>query len=144
MKRFMALVICFMFVVSLAGCATNKTRIAEGAGIGGVLGGVAGGVIGNQMGSPVGGGLIGAAVGAAAGGLIGSQIDKNKPAEEAATVAPLSIKDVVDMHQQKVSADDIIAKIKSTNTKLVLTADDISYLQKEGVSERVIEALQGK
>ena len=144
MKRFMALALCFMFVVSLAGCATNKTRVAEGAGIGGVLGGVAGGVIGNQSGHSVGGGLIGAAVGAAAGALVGSQIEKNKPAAEVATVSPLSIKDVVDMQQQKVSSDDIIAKIKSTNTKLVLTVDDISYLQKQGVSQRVIEALQGK
>ncbi|MFH1199077.1 MAG: glycine zipper 2TM domain-containing protein [Candidatus Omnitrophota bacterium] len=144
MKRFMALGLCFVFVLSLAGCATNKTRVAEGAGIGGVLGGVAGGVIGNQSGHSVGGGLIGAAVGAAAGALVGSQIEKNKPAAEAAAISTLSMKNIVDMTQQKISSDDIIAKIRSTNTKLVLTAEDISYLQKEDVSERVIEALQGK
>ncbi len=144
MKKITVIFLCLVFAVALVGCATNKTRVAEGAAIGGVLGGVAGGVIGNQSGSSVGGGLIGAAVGAAAGALVGAQIDKPKTAENTTAVAALTTKDIVDMVKQKVSDDDIIAKIKATNTKLVLAVDEISALQKDGVSERVIEALQGK
>lgn len=144
MKKITVIFLCFVLSAYLAGCATNKTRVAEGAAIGGVLGGVAGGVIGNQSGHSVGGGLIGAAVGAAAGALVGAQIDKPKTAENTTAVTALTTKDIVDMVKQKVSDDDIIAKIKSTNTKLVLAVDEVSALQKEGVSERVIEALQGK
>jgi len=49
---------------------------------------------------------------------------------------------VVDLTKQGVSSDEIITKIKAANSKYFLTADDLSYLQKQGVSQRVIETMQ--
>ena len=66
------------------GCAQNKTRVAEGAGIGGVLGATLGGIIGYQSGHPVEGALIGGAVGAGGGATVGSQIDKPETRQEQA------------------------------------------------------------
>ncbi len=76
MKKEIYLCVILASVLIVAGCETNKTRVAEGAGIGGVVGALAGGIIGHQSGSGVGGALIGGAVGAGAGALVGAQIDK--------------------------------------------------------------------
>lgn len=56
--------------------APNRTKVAEGAWLGGILGAVTGGIVGHQMKGKheVGGALIGGAAGAAAGGILGAQI----------------------------------------------------------------------
>lgn len=146
MKKYFALLAGLAFFLAICGCETNKTRVAEGAGIGGAVGALAGGIIGHQSGSGVGGALIGGAVGAGAGALVGAQINKPATGVQAQAVAPspaqLTIQQVVDLSKQGATGEDIIAKIKATNSKYVLTPDDIAYLQKQGVSQRVIEAMQ--
>jgi len=144
MKKVLAVVLSAGLVVVALGCETNKTRVAEGAGIGGAVGALAGGIIGHQSGSGVEGALIGGAVGAGAGALVGAQIDKPGQKTEVAATEQVTMQQVVDMTSRKTSDDFIIDKIRSTNTKLVLTANDIDYLRKNKVSQRVIEALQGK
>lgn len=129
-------------VFVLSACAENKTRIGEGAGIGGVLGAAAGGIIGHQSGRGVEGALIGGAVGAAGGAVVGAQIEKPKKDAAATTEKPLTMQDVVDLTKKGASSDDIITKIKASNPKYSLTADDLEYLRKEGVSQRVIETMQ--
>jgi len=64
-----------------AGCAENKTRVAEGAGLGGILGATIGGIVGHQSGHGVEGALIGGAAGAGTGAVVGSQMDKPGTAE---------------------------------------------------------------
>ncbi|MDD2679858.1 MAG: glycine zipper domain-containing protein [Candidatus Omnitrophica bacterium] len=143
MKKYLSLSIALIFALAILGCETNKTRVAEGAGIGGAVGALAGGIIGHQSGNAVGGALIGGAVGAGAGALVGAQIDK--PTTQTTQNAPagqLTLQQVVDLTKQGSSGDDIIAKIKATNSKYSLTPDDIAYLKKEGVSQRVIEKMQ--
>jgi len=141
MEKHFSLLAVLIFGVVILGCETNKTRIAEGAGIGGAVGALAGGIIGHQSGNGVGGALIGGTVGAGAGALVGSQI--NKPTTQATqTPAQLTMQQIVDLTKQGVSSDDIIAKIKAANPKYSLTADDIDYLSKQGVSQRVIETMQ--
>ncbi|MDD5567982.1 MAG: hypothetical protein PHY88_02105 [Candidatus Omnitrophica bacterium] len=146
MKRLYSLLTVLILALAIFGCETNKTRIAEGAGIGGAVGALAGGIIGHQSGSGVGGALIGGAVGAGAGALVGAQI--NKPSAQASQSAPavqatpLTIQQIVDLTRQGATGDDIIAKIKATNSKYSLTPDDLNYLKKQGVSQRVIEAMQ--
>lgn len=73
-----------VLLLACVGCAENKTRVAEGAGIGGVLGATLGGIVGYQSGHPVEGALIGGAVGAGGGAVVGAQIDKPETAKEQA------------------------------------------------------------
>jgi len=142
MKRYFYLSAILIFVFVVCGCQTNKTRVAEGAGIGGVVGAVAGGILGYQSGHPLQGAAIGGAVGAGAGAIVGVQI--KKPAQDTQSQAPvqLTIQQIVDLTKQGVSSDEIISKIKTANPQYSLTADDIGYLRKQGVSQRVIETMQ--
>ncbi len=54
----------------------------------------------------------------------------------------LTMQQIVDWTKQGVSSDEIISKIKAANPKYSLTADDVNYLKKQGVSQRVIETMQ--
>jgi uncharacterized protein YcfJ len=132
-----------IFLITMSACETNKTRIAEGAGIGGAVGALAGGIIGHQSGHGVEGAVIGGVLGAGAGAAAGSQINKPKQAAAQAQTATLSLTQIVNLSKQGASSDEIINRIKTTNSKFVLTAEDIAYLNKQGVSQRVIEAMQG-
>jgi len=142
MKRYFCLFSILVFVLVVCGCASNKTRVAEGAGIGGAVGALAGGIIGYQSGHPIQGAAIGGVIGGGTGAVVGAQI--KKPTQDAADQAPvqLTMQQVVDLTKQGVSSDEIITKIKAANSKYFLTADDLSYLQKQGVSQRVIETMQ--
>jgi uncharacterized protein YcfJ len=146
MKRLSALLIVLTFILAVSGCQSNKTRVAEGAGVGGVVGALAGGIIGHQTGSGVEGALIGGALGAGTGALVGSQI--NKPQQNTASTAvtaqsQITVQKIVEMTKQGINSEEIISKIKSSNSKYSLTADDLDYLKKQGVSQRVIESMQG-
>jgi len=54
----------------------------------------------------------------------------------------VTMQQVVDWTKQGVSSDEIISRIKAANPKYSLTADDIAYLKRQGVSQRVIEIMQ--
>lgn len=142
MKRLLVFLSAAAFLAALAGCETNKTRIAEGAGVGGAVGALAGGIIGYQSGHAVQGALIGGALGAGGGAAVGSQINKPNQSIQAQT-ATLSMAQIVNLSKQGTSSEEIINRIKTTNSKFSLTAEDINYLKKQGVSQRVIEAMQG-
>jgi uncharacterized protein YcfJ len=142
MRRIFYLFIILAFVFIATGCQTNKTRVAEGAGIGGVVGAVAGGIIGYQSGHPLQGAAIGGAVGAGGGAVVGAQIKKPTQDIQAQASVQLTMQQIVDWTKQGVSSDEIISKIKAANPKYSLTADDIDYLKKQGVSQRVIETMQ--
>ncbi|MFA5005474.1 MAG: glycine zipper 2TM domain-containing protein [Candidatus Omnitrophota bacterium] len=146
MKRLSLLLVVLTFILAVSGCQSNKTRVAEGAGVGGVVGALAGGIIGHQTGSGVEGALIGGALGAGTGALVGSQI--NKPEQNTASTAvsaqnQVTVQKIVEMTKQGINSDEIISKVKSSNSKYSLTADDLDYLKKQGVSQRVIETMQG-
>jgi hypothetical protein len=143
MRSFFVMVLTYVFLIALPGCQANKTRIAEGAGIGGAVGALAGGIIGHQSGHGVEGAVIGGVLGAGAGAAAGSQINKPNQAAAQAQTATLSLTQIVNLSKQGVSSDEIINRIKTTNSKFALTAEDIAYLNKQGVSQRVIEAMQG-
>ncbi len=151
MKKTLSLVVVGILALVISGCAENKTRVGEGAGIGGILGAAAGGIIGYQSGHGLEGALIGGAAGAGGGALVGSQI--NKPGTTTTTsttttttktepVETVTLQKVVDWTQQGQSGDEIIAKINASHTTFSLTKDDIDYLRKQSVSQRVIEAMQ--
>lgn len=149
MKKTLLLLLCAFVVFLNSGCQTNKSRAAEGAVIGGVLGATAGGIVGHQSHHAGEGVGIGAAAGALAGAIIGSQIAK--PQQSAEPTAPaqgvsanqMTIQQVVDLAKQGAHEDVIIDKIRLSNSRFNLTAADIDYLKQQGVSQKVIDAMQG-
>ena len=143
MIKYSNLFVLLMFMVLFSGCAENQTRIAEGAGIGGILGAAAGGIIGHQTHSDAAGILIGGAVGAAGGAAVGAQIPKqHQNTQYAQSGSQVTMQQVVDWTKEGLTSDDIISRIRTTNSIYSLTADDINYLRKQGVSQRVIETMQ--
>src|SRR5689334_23062090 len=116
-----AYLLSFVIVImAAAGCAENKTRVGEGAGIGGVLGAAAGTIIGYQSGHPLEGALIGGAAGAGGGAVVGSQINKpgtttttTSTTTTTQTVENVTLQKVVDWTAQGQSGDEIIAKINA-------------------------------
>ena len=151
MKKYNFLFVILVFAFIVAGCAENQTRIGEGAAIGGILGAGVGEIVGHQSGHDVTGVLLGGAIGAASGAAVGSQINKQPPAQTpaqasspaSAAAAQLTVQQVVDLSQEGVATDEIIAKIKAAdNPKYYLTADDIDHMHKKGVSQRVIDTMQ--
>lgn len=144
MKNYVYLSIMMAFVLIIYGCSENQTRVGEGAGIGGVLGAAAGGIIGHQTHSDATGILIGGAVGAASGAVIGSQIPKSNPSypQPVQSINQITIQQIVDWTKEGLPGDEIINRIRTTHSSYALTVDDIGYLRKQGVSQRVIEAMQ--
>lgn len=146
MKNSINFIALSVLILCVCGCQNTKTRAVEGALIGTVLGAGAGYGIG-QGGHHGGEGAgIGAAAGALTGALIGSQIDKPGANQQSAgTVNPnqMSMQQIIDLSRQGVNENVIIDRIRLSNTKFALTAQDISYLKSQGVSDTVINAMQG-
>jgi len=160
MKKALALLFCFSLMALSLGCQNTKTHAVEGGVIGGVVGAAAGGIIGHQMHRGAEGAAIGAAAGILGGALIGGQMEK-QPVQPAAgqqggqptaqnAVQPqavnpnqLTIQQIGDLARQGINENVIIDKIRLTNSRFSLTASDISYLKQQGVSQKVIDVMQG-
>ncbi len=128
-------------IISLSSCAAGPN--AQTGAVLGALGGAAvGGIIGHQSGHTLEGVALGGAVGAGGGALMGAQIEKPTQNIPIQTTVQPTMQQVVDWTEQGVSSDEIILKIKSASSQYSLTADDIEYLKKKGVSQRVIETMQ--
>lgn len=136
--------ICWMAALLLGstGCSTmNNTE--RGAVAGGVLGGLAGTAIGAMSGNAGAGAAIGAGSGAILGGLAGNAEDRQERREAAwAARNALSLNDVVQMSQRQIDDQLIINQIHSSSTVFNLSGQDVIYLRDQGVSQRVISALQ--
>jgi surface antigen len=134
-----------VILAGISGCATHT---GTGALAGSGLGALAGAAIGSATGNAGKGALIGAGLGAATGGLIGAAADENdrRNAERIAALQArgpaLSIHDVVHMAQSGVSEDVIINQIRNSSSVFHLTPTDIANLHQQGVSDRVILAMQ--
>jgi len=141
MNKILNLFFIASLVIIISSCAENQTRIGEGAGIGGGLGALAGGIIGHQTHSTVAGVLIGGAAGAATGALVGSQIPKQPQYTNYPPVPinQISMDQIVQWTRQGTPSEEIISRIRSTSSRYSLTAEDIDYLERHGVSQRVID-----
>ncbi len=138
----------FVLLLVGSGCQGTKSHAVEGGVIGGIIGAAAGGIIGHQSHSAAQGAAIGAATGAIAGSVVGAQMPKaneagQAPAPAAAGASQMSTQEIVDMTRQGVNEAVIIDKIRLSNSRFTLTAADIDYLKQQGVSQRVIDAMQG-
>jgi uncharacterized protein YcfJ len=150
MKKIPALILCLSLIIAVVGCQSAETRATEGAIIGTVLGAGAGYAIGKQSGHGGEGAGIGAAAGALGGMLVGSQIKKGGQATQGASGAQgvnpnqMSLQQIVDLTKQGANEAVIVDRIRLTNSKFNLTPQDIDYLKQQGVSQTVIDAMQGR
>lgn len=139
--------LCVCLCTGLTGCQSSPNRAGEGALIGGLLGAGAGAIIGHQSGERDKGALIGGVTGALAGTLAGSQIQKQPAGQAGAAAAAnpsqMSVQQIIDMSRQGVHEDVIVDRIRLSGSRFALTAQDVSYLQQNGVSQKVISAMQG-
>jgi len=129
MRKITVVFLSAAMVFSVIGCQNSPNRAGEGAVIGGL-------------------------VGALGGALVGSQIQK-QPAQTTqaaqsqqqsqAAVNPnqMSLQQVADLAKQNIHEDVIIDRIRLSNSKFTLTAADVTYLQQNEVSEKVIKVMQG-
>ena len=125
----------------MLGCASNNTD--RGLLTGGALGAVVGALAGGPR-HALGGALVGGAVGAAAGGLTGAAIDNSekKMAVRQANQRALALQDVVALTGSGSSDDIIISQIRNGGGVYNLRADEVIYLQNNGVREPVIRYMQ--
>jgi len=154
MKRISFIVLSFAVMFLSLGCQNTKTRAVEGGVIGGLVGAAAGGIVGHQSGHGGEGAAIGLAAGALTGAVIGSQINKpqeGQPQAQGATQQQaqvsnpnqMTMQQIIDLSKQGVHESVIVDKIRLTNSKFSLTQADVVSLKQQGVSQKVIDAMQG-
>lgn len=148
MKKTKALLLSFAILFAGAGCQSSPNRTGEGALLGGLLGAGAGTIIGNQSRDRdkgrTQGALIGGVVGALGGALTGSQMSK-QPQQQTQAVDPnqMSIQQVVSLSLQGVHEDVIVDRVRMSNSRFSLSQSDVDYLKNQGVTQKVISAMQG-
>lgn len=141
----------------LIGCCTlasgcqSPYRSDQGALAGGLAGAGLGAIVGNAVGNTGAGAAIGAGVGALSGAAIGGSLDeieaRNRMEIEArmGAMAPkgsVTIDDVVAMTRANVSEEVIATHVRNHGVAAPLQASDLIVLQQQGVSSRVIQAMQ--
>lgn len=143
--------LAFALLAALALCGCRSPYYADrGALLGGVTGAGVGAVIGEASDNPLAGALIGGAVGTAAGAIVGDGIDadiaRNNVEIEARMGRQLSgaaaIPDVISMSQAGLAEDVIITHVQANGMAQRPQAGDLIMLKNQGVSDRVINALQ--
>jgi hypothetical protein len=139
-----------LLAFSLAGCA-SPYHSDQGALFGGLLGAGTGAVVGHALGSTAGGALVGAGVGALGGAAIGAGMDETEARNRAmieqqlgrqVAAGAVTIPDVVNMTRARVTEEVIMTHLNYHGLAAPLQANDIIYLRQQGVSDRVIQAMQ--
>jgi len=146
--------ICFTLAMwaalTTAGCQ-SPYRADQGALLGGLGGAGVGALIGNAVGNTGAGAAIGAGVGALSGAAIGGELDEIEARNRAMIAQQLgrqvaqgavTMDDVVAMTRGGVHEDLIVNHIRYHGVAAPLQASDLISLQQQGVSTRVIAAMQ--
>ena len=150
MKCNARLLVLPVLMLSMTGCA-SPYHSDQGALFGGLLGAGTGAVVGHALGNTGAGALVGAGVGALSGAAIGSGMDESEARNRALIeqrlgrqVAPgaTTLPDVVAMTRSGVNEEIIVNHIRTHGVAAPMQANDIIYLQQQGVTNRVIETMQ--
>ncbi len=139
LKRNGILVVIISSVLILSGCESMGPKTKTGAVGGGLVGAAAGGIIGHQSGHGLGGAAIGAVVGALSGGLVGNLMDESDKRALAANPDHITLMKIAEMGNQGVPDSVIISEIQRTHSVYQLNSEVIAYLQKNKVSNKVID-----
>ncbi len=143
------LVVVALYLVS-CGC-NSPYRSDQGALLGGLGGAGVGAIVGNAVGNTGAGAAIGAGVGALSGAAIGGSLDdieaRNRAEIEARLGRPappgaVSINDVIAMTRAGVSEEVMVTHIQTRGLVAPLQSPDLIVLQQQGVSPRVVQAMQ--
>jgi len=135
---------------AFAGCASPYHQ-DRGALFGGLTGAGVGALIGKASGNPLAGAAIGAGVGAMTGSAIGESLDdieaRNRAEIEARLgrqIAPgsVTVEDVIAMTKSGVDEKVILNHVRINGSARPLQPADLIYLQSNGVSPAVVQALQ--
>jgi hypothetical protein len=136
--------------LAACGCSTPY-RSEKGALLGGLGGAGLGAVVGNAVGNTGAGAAIGAGVGALSGAAIGGSLDeieaRNRAEIEArlgrpAPAGAVTIDDVIAMTRAGVPEEVVVTHVQSHGVVAPLRASDLILLQQQGVSPRVVNAMQ--
>lgn len=144
MKRLLAALA--LLIVTGSGCAPLNHTEAGAAG-GGIIGGALGTVVGAATGHPLAGAAIGAGSGALLGGAVGHAEDRREQRQVQAAADwqarhQVTVPEVIQMTHQHVGDNLIIQQIDSTYSNFDIRPEDITMLKQQGVSDRVILAMQ--
>lgn len=136
-----------LLFVGLAGCR-SPYYADKGAAIGGVAGGLAGAALGDQSGHAAGGAVVGTALGALTGAAVGDSMDAEVERRTAQAqyqqrmATAVSTTDVTSMVASGLGDDVIVNHIRANGVRGSLTPGEIIELHENGVSEKVINAMQ--
>jgi uncharacterized protein YcfJ len=142
-----------LFVTAGIGCA-NMNSTQKGAALGAAGGAGLGAIVGKQLGNTGAGALVGALAGTAGGALAGNMKDeadrRDNYARQAAYERSLRTReqramtnrDVIEMASNGVSDRTIIRTIKDRGGNFDTSPQGIIYLQRCGVSDTLVEAMQ--
>lgn len=142
-----------ILIATCVGCS-NMNNTQKGAVVGTAGGAGLGAIIGKQLGNTGAGAAIGAVTGLAAGSLIGNSEDvkeeRDNSQRQAAYQQDLRIREgqavsndqVIRMSQEGVDDGLICNSIRTHGGKFDTSPNAIIYLQKSGVSNTVIQAMQ--
>lgn len=134
---------------ALSGC-NSPYRSDQGALFGGLTGAGVGALVGNAVGATGAGAAIGAGVGALSGAAIGGSLDeieaRNRAEIQARLGRPLvgavTTNDVIAMTRAGVSEEVIATHVRNHGMAAPLQAGDLIMLSQQGVSPRVVQAMQ--
>jgi hypothetical protein len=142
--------VCLSLVVFSFGC-NSPYRSDQGALFGGLTGAGLGALVGSASGNTGAGAAIGAGVGALSGAAVGGSLDDIEAQNRAAIAARLgrpaptgsvTIDDVIQMTRAGVAEDVIVTHIRNHGPAAPPQANDLIVLQQQGVSPRVVQAMQ--
>lgn len=133
-------------------CGCRSPYYADrGAGVGAIGGAGVGALVGNAVGNTAAGALVGAGVGALGGAAVGGAIDDVQAQNRAEIAAQLgrqvqpgsaTIEEVVAMSRSSVDPRLIQNYVRTSGMARPLNANDIIYLNSNGVNPDVIVAMQ--
>jgi hypothetical protein len=137
-------------VAILSGCC-SPYHSDQGALTGGLLGAGTGAIVGHAMGNTAAGAVVGAGVGAVSGAAIGNSMDEAEARNRAMIAQQLgrqidpgavTVNDVIAMTRASVNEDLIINQIHAHGMATPLQTAELINLPQQGVSSRVIAAMQ--
>jgi hypothetical protein len=132
------------------GCR-SPYRADQGALFGGLLGAGTGAIIGDRLGNAGAGTAIGAGLGAITGAAVGSELDEIEAQNRALieqqlgrqlAAGAVTLDEVVAMTNAGVDDELIINHVRAHGVASPLQTTELIFLQQQGVSTRVIKAMQ--